>query len=86
MRKDAFEKIKDQLYFALIAFTAFIAVSFSYMTSIFWTTVKGTGYAIWTYLIAAPVLFSVILLFAIIFIGKEQITQELGEFLTGSRN
>ena len=59
MRKDTFERIKNQLYFALIAFTAFIAISFSYMTSVFWTTVKGTGYAIWTYLIAAPVLFSV---------------------------
>ncbi len=86
MRNDTFEKIKNQLYFALIAFTAFIAISFSYMTSIFWTTVKGTGYAIWTYLIAAPILFSVILLFAIIFIGKEQILKELSEFLTGSRN
>ena len=86
MKKETFEKIKNQLYFALIAFTAFIAISFSYMTSVFWTTVKGTGYAIWTYLIAAPVLFSAILLFAIIFIGKEQILNELSEFLTGSRN
>ncbi len=86
MKKETFEKIKNQLYFALITFTAFIAISFAYMTSVFWTTVKGTGYAIWTYLIAAPVLFSAILLFAIIFIGKEQILNELSEFLTGSRN
>ena len=86
MRKDTFERIKNQLYFALIAFTAFIAISFSYMTSVFWTSVKGTGYAIWTYLIAAPVLFSVILLFALIFLGKEQIINEMSDFLTGSRN
>ena len=81
-----FEKVKDQLYIALIAFTLFIAIAFSYMTSIFWTTVQGTNYAFLTYLVAAPVLFSVILLAAVLFIGKNQILQELSEFLTGSRN
>jgi len=86
MRKETFESYKNQFYFALLAFTSFVAISFSYMTSIFWTTVEGTKYSLLTYLIAAPVLFSVLILFAVIFVGKEQILQELSEFLTGSRD
>ena len=86
MRKETFENFKNQFYFVLLAFTAFVAIAFSYMTSIFWTTVQGTKYAILTYLIVSPVLFSVLILFAIFFVGKEQILQELSEFLTGSRN
>ena len=86
MKKETFENYKNKIYLALISFTLFIAIAFSYMTSIFWSTVQGTNYAFLTYLIAAPILFSVILLGAVLFIGKEQITQELSEFLTGSRN
>tara|TARA_B100000953_G_scaffold286995_1_gene268903 strand:+ start:581 stop:841 length:261 start_codon:yes stop_codon:yes gene_type:complete len=86
MKRETFENYKNKIYLALVSFTLFIAVAFSYMTSIFWSTVQGTNYAFLTYLIAAPVLFSVILLGAVLFIGKEQITQELSEFLTGSRN
>ncbi len=86
MRKETFENYKNRIYLALISFTLFIAVAFSYMTSIFWSTVQGTNYAFLTYLIAAPVLFSVILLAAVLFIGKNQILQEISEFLTGSRN
>jgi len=86
MRKETFENYKNRIYLALISFTLFIAVAFSYMTSIFWSTVQGTNYAFLTYLIAAPVLFSVILLGAVLFIGKNQILQEISEFLTGSRN
>ena len=86
MRKETFENYKNRIYLALISFTLFIAVAFSYMTSIFWSTVQGTNYAFLTYLIAAPVLFLVILLGAVLFIGKNQILQEISEFLTGSRN
>ena len=86
MEKETFENYKNKIYLALISFTLFIAIAFSYMTSIFWSTVQGTNYAFLTYLIAAPVLFSVILLGAVLFIGKKQVTQELAEFLTGSRN
>jgi|ETNmetMinimDraft_4_1059912.scaffolds.fasta_scaffold11486_5 membrane-bound acyltransferase YfiQ involved in biofilm formation len=86
MRKEIFENYKNKIYLALVSFTLFIAVAFSYMTSIFWSTVQGTNYAYLTYLIAAPVLFSVILLAAVLFIGKNQILQEISEFLTGSRN
>ena len=81
-----FEKVKDQLYIALISFTLFVAVAFTYMTYIFWSNVQETKYEIWTYLIASPILFSIILFFALIFIGKKQVIQELSEFLTGSRN
>ena len=86
MRKETFENYKNKIYLSLVSFTVFIAIAFSYMTSIFWTTVQGTNYALLTYLVAAPVLFSVILLAAVLFIGKNQILQELSEFLTGSRN
>ena len=86
MRKEIFENYKNKIYLALVSFTLFIAIAFSYMTSIFWSTVQGTNYAYLTYLIAAPVLFSVILLAAVLFIGKNQILQEISEFLTGSRN
>ena len=86
MKRETFENYKNKIYLALVSFTLFIAVTFSYMTSIFWSIVQGTNYAFLTYLIAAPVLFSVILLGAVLFIGKKQVTQELAEFLTGSRN
>lgn len=86
MRKETFENYKNKIYLVLISFTLFIAIAFSYMTSIFWSIVQGTNYAFLTYLIAAPVLLSVILLSVVLFIGKNQILQEISGFLTGSRN
>tara|TARA_B100000902_G_C26946762_1_gene733786 strand:+ start:127 stop:291 length:165 start_codon:yes stop_codon:yes gene_type:complete len=47
---------------------------------------EGTNYELITFLIAAPVLLSIILFMAIFVFGKEQVIKELEEFFTGSKN
>ena len=56
------------------------------MTIIFHNFSEGTTYELLTFLIAAPVLLSIILFMAIFVFGKEQVIKELEEFFTGSKN
>jgi asparagine N-glycosylation enzyme membrane subunit Stt3 len=56
------------------------------MTSVFHNVSKGTSYELLTFLIAAPVLLSIILFIAIFVFGREQVIKELEELLTGSKN
>ena len=63
-----------------------ILILFSYMTRVFHNVSKGTSYELLTFLIAAPVLLSIILFMAIFIVGREQVIKELEEVLTGSKN
>ncbi len=57
---------------------------FTYMTYLFYNAVQGTAYVSWTYLIASPTLFALILILTLLFVGEEQTANEIAEFL--SRN
>ena len=56
------------------------------MTLVFHNVSKETSYELLTFLIAAPVLLSIILFMAIFIVWKEQVIKELEEVLTGSKN
>ena len=86
MRKEVFLKNKNKFYNILILSNFSILILFSYMTMIFHNFSEGTTYELLTFLIAAPVLLSIILFMAIFVFGKEQVIKELEEFFTGSKN
>ena len=86
MRKEVFQKNKNKFYNILILSNFAILILFSYMTSVLHNVSKGTSYELLTFLIAAPVLLSIILFIAIFVFGKEQVIKELEELLTGSKN
>jgi|TARA_Y100000034_G_C6854271_1_gene387946 lysylphosphatidylglycerol synthetase-like protein (DUF2156 family) len=77
-------KYKTQIYYALIVISLTVLAAFSYMTYVFWQTVQGTQYIAWTYLIASPTLFAIILFLALLFVGKEQTTKEITSFVSGN--
>jgi len=86
MRKEVFQKNKNKFYNILILSNFAILILFSYMTSVFHNVSKGTSYELLTFLIASPVLLSIILFIAIFVFGREQVIKELEELLTGSKN
>ena len=86
MRKEVFQKNKNKFYTILMLSNFIILILFSYMTRVFHNVSKGTSYELLTFLIAAPVLLSIILFIAIFVFGREQVIKELEELLTGSKN
>jgi len=86
MRKEVFLENKNKFYNILILSNFTILILFSYMTTIFHNFSEGTNYELLTFLIAAPVLLSIILFIAIFVFGKEHVIKELEEFFTGSKN
>ncbi len=75
--------LKNSKVIYLIVLMAGVSVLsiFSYMTYIFYQSVQGTAYVSWTYLIASPTLFALILILTLLFVGEKQTADEIAEFL-----
>ena len=54
---------------------------FTYMTYLFYNAVQGTAYVAWTYLIASPTIFALILILTLLFVGEKQTAGEIADFL-----
>ncbi len=71
--------------YSIVMLTGISVLSvFTYMAYVFYQTVQGTGYVIWTYLIASPTIFALILILTLLFVGEKQTADEIADFL--SRN
>jgi len=86
MNKELISKYGGQIYYLMLLVSIGVAILFTYMTFIFRELVGGTKYVAWTYLIASPILFSMILVLALVFVGKNQTVKELAEFIGGLYN
>ena len=76
-------KNSNTIYSVLMIIGVSIFGLFSYLTYIFYQMVQGTSLIFWTYLVASPTLFS-LLLILLLFIGKEQASKEVADFLGGN--
>jgi len=77
-------KNSNSVYSILIISGVSIFGLFSYLTYIFYQMVQGTSLIFWTYLVASPTLFSLLLILLLLFIGKEQASKEVADFLGGN--
>ena len=77
-------KNSDKVYSALMILGVSILALFSYLTYIFYQMVQGTSLIGWTYLVASPTLFSLLLILLLLFIGEEQASKEVADFLGGN--
>ncbi len=77
-------KNSDKVYSTLMIIGVSILALFSYLTYIFYQMVQGTGLIVWTYLVASPTLFALLLILLLLFIGKEQTSKEVADFLGGN--
>ena len=82
--KEAVLKNTKIVYLIIMLLGVSVLSAFSYMTYIFYQSVQGTAYLSWTYLVASPTLFALILILTLLFVGEEQTANEIADFL--SRN
>ena len=81
------EKIMENsntIYTLLLFIGVSVLASFSYITYIFYQMVQGTKLIGWIYLVASPNLFAILLILILLFVGKEQASKEVADFLGGN--
>ena len=77
-------KNSNTVYMTLLLMGVSVLGIFSYATYIFYQIVQGTTLIGWTYLVAAPNLFAILLILMLLFVGKEQASKEVADFLGGN--
>ena len=77
-------KNSDRVYSTLMILGVSVLALFSYLTYIFYQMVQGTDLIGWTYIVASPTLFSLLLILLLLFIGEEQASKEVADFLGGN--
>jgi len=82
--KETVLKHSKIIYSIVILLGVSILSLFTYMSYVFYQAVQGTGYVIWTYLIASPTIFAAILILTLFFVGEKQTATEIAEFLSGN--
>jgi len=79
--KETVLKNSKVVYSIVIMLGISILSLFTYMSYVFYQAVQGTGYVFWTYLIASPTIFALILILTLLFVGEKQTTSEIADFL-----
>jgi hypothetical protein len=77
-------KNSNTVYMMLLLIGISVLGIFSYVTYIFYQIVQGTTLIGWIYLVAAPNLFAILLILMLLFVGKEQASKEVADFLSGN--
>ena len=77
-------KNSNTIYTLLLFIGVSVLASFSYITYIFYQMVQGTKLIGWLYLVASPNLFAILLILILLFVGKEQASKEVADFLGGN--
>jgi hypothetical protein len=77
-------KNSNKIYIILLFIGISVLAAFSYITYIFYQLVQGTSLIGWTYLVASPTLFAILLILMLLFVGKEQASKEVADFLGGN--
>jgi hypothetical protein len=77
-------KNSNTIYTLLLFIGVSVLASFSYITYIFYQMVQGTKLIGWIYLVASPNLFAILLILILLFVGKEQASKEVADFLGGN--
>ncbi len=82
--KESILKNSKVVYSLVLMSGASILSLFTYMSYVFYQAVQGTGYVAWTYLIASPTIFALILILTLLFVGEKQTADEIADFLGGN--